>query len=237
MADSGMKDEIEPAPPDAVSMDAADKMDPDEFPDSDDMLDSDDDDSMHVGETPTRGERRTRRSVMHTSAFRAIKARQSGNHTRMQVFSTSLTELAASTGFFVFHVIAFTAWIVVNLGLFGLPQFDPFPFGLLTMIVSLEAIFLSIFVLMTQGRESAIAELREELTLQVNLRIEEEVTKTLQLVAGFYTRLGQRIGEDPELRAMLEPLDPGRIEQELMDQIEDAIPRMRASRKPSGRDH
>jgi uncharacterized membrane protein len=233
MADSGMKDEIEPAPSDAISMDAADKMDSDDFPDSDDMLDSDDDQDAHVGETPARGERRARRSVMHTSAFRAIKARQSGNHTRMQVFSTSLTELAASTGFFVFHVIAFTAWIVVNLGLFGLPQFDPFPFGLLTMIVSLEAIFLSIFVLMTQGRESAIAELREELTLQVNLRIEEEVTKTLQLVAGFYTRLGQRIGEDPELRAMLEPLDPGRIERELMDQIEDAIPRLRTNKKPS----
>jgi uncharacterized membrane protein len=214
-------------------MDAADKEDSDDFPNPDDLLDSDDDLDEHVGETPSRGERRSRRSVMHTSAFRAIKARQSGNHTKMQVFSTSLTEFAASTGFFVFHVIGFTAWIVVNLGLFGLPQFDPFPFGLLTMIVSLEAIFLSIFVLMTQGRESAIAELREELTLQVNLRIEEEVTKTLQLVAGFYTRLGQRIGEDPELRAMLEPLDPGRIERELMDQIEEAIPRMRAARKPS----
>ena len=243
MADSDMKDEIEPVPPGAVSMDAAikaesaDSQNSEDLVDPDDLMDSDDDDA-HVGETPARGERRTRRSVMHTSAFRAIKARQSTNHTKMQVFSTSLTELAASTGFFVFHVIAFTAWIVVNLGLFGLPQFDPFPFGLLTMIVSLEAIFLSIFVLMTQGRESAIAELREELTLQVNLRIEEEVTKTLQLVAGFYTRLGQKIGEDPELRAMLEPLDPGRIERELMDQISDAIPRLRTAKKhPDHQDH
>src|SRR4029078_529275 len=182
MADSDMKDEIEPVPPGAVSMDAAikaesaDSQNSEDLVDPDDLMDSDDDDA-HVGETPARGERRTRRSVMHTSAFRAIKARQSTNHTKMQVFSTSLTELAASTGFFVFHVIAFTAWIVVNLGLFGLPQFDPFPFGLLTMIVSLEAIFLSIFVLMTQGRESAIAELREELTLQVNLWTEDEVIK------------------------------------------------------------
>jgi uncharacterized membrane protein len=216
-----MTEETEPDSPDTtVSMDEADAMD------ANDSLDSPD------GETP-HAERRSRRSVMHTTAFRAIKARQSGNQTRMQVFSTGLTELAASTGFFAFHAIAFTVWIVWNLGWFGLPEFDPFPFGLLTMIVSLEAIFLSIFVLMTQGRESAIAELREELTLQVNLRIEEEVTKTLQLVAGFYTRLGQRIGEDPELRAMLEPLDPGRIERELMGQIEAAIPRMRMTKKPS----
>ncbi len=210
------EESIEPGSPDAS-----------DSPDSEDLLDSLDD------MTTDHAERRTRRSVMHTTAFRAIKARQSGNHTRMQVFANWLTELAASTSFFVFHAIAFAAWIIWNLNFLGLPQFDPFPFGLLTMIVSLEAIFLSIFVLMTQGREAAIAELREELTLQVNLRIEEEVTKTLQLVAGFYTRLGQRIGKDPELRAMLQPLDPGRIERELMDQISDAIPRLRTSKKPS----
>jgi uncharacterized membrane protein len=190
-------------------------------------------DSMDDANTEHQADRRSRRSAMHTSAFRAIKARQSTNVTMMQAISTWLTELAASTGFFVFHVFAFGVWIVLNLGFLGLPQFDPFPFGLLTMIVSLEAIFLSIFVLMTQGRESAIAELREELTLQVNLRIEEEVTKTLQLVAGFYTRLGQKIGEDPELRQMLQPLDPGRIERELMEQIADAIPRMRTTKKPA----
>jgi uncharacterized membrane protein len=150
----------------------------------------------------------------------------------MQVFATFLTEKAATTGFFIFHAIAFSVWIVWNLGIFGLPQFDPFPYGLLTMIVSLEAIFLSLFVLMTQSRESTIAELREEMTLQVNLRIEEEVTKTLQLVAGIYTRLGQKIGEDPELKQMLQPLDPGRIERELMEQIADAIPRLRTHKKP-----
>ena len=178
------------------------------------------------------GERRARRSIVHTQAFRAIKARHSGDRTAMEIFATRLTELASNTGFFIFHVIAFTAWIVWNLGLFGLHAFDPFPYGLLTMIVSLEAIFLSIFVLMSQSRESAIGELREELTLQVNLRIEEEVTKTLHLVAGLYTRLGHTIGEDPELREMLRPLDPARIEQDVTDQIEESIPRLHLGPKP-----
>jgi uncharacterized membrane protein len=149
----------------------------------------------------------------------------------MQVVANGLTNFASSTGFFVFHVIMFTVWIVWNSRLFGLPQFDPFPFGLLTMIVSLEAIFLSIFVLMSQSRESAIAELREEMTLQVNLKIEEEVTKTLQLVAGIYTRLGHKIGEDPELRQMLQPLDPATIERDLMQQISASIPHFRNTRK------
>ena len=197
----------------------------------------DSDDQYPVG-TPTAragGERRTRRSMAHTQAFRAIKARHSGERGKMEILATWLTEFASSTGFFVFHVIGFTTWIVWNLGVLGLPQFDPFPFGLLTMIVSLEAIFLSIFVLMTQGRESAIAELREELTLQVNLRIEEEVTKTLHLVAGLYTRLGHTIGEDPELRQMLRPLDPELIEKEVTDQLNDAIPKLHIGTKPKVR--
>jgi len=192
-----------------------------------------------VGETPgirAGGERRSRRSAAHTSAFRAIKARHSGDRSRMEIFAARLTEIASSTGFFFFHIFAFAGWIIWNLGLFGLPQFDPFPYGLLTMIVSLEAIFLSTFVLMSQSRESAIGELREELTLQVNLRIEEEVTKTLHLVAGLYTRLGHTMGEDPELREMLRPLDPERIENEVTEQIEESIPRLHF-KKRTNREH
>src|SRR6185503_19363228 len=79
--------------------------------------------------------------------------------------------------------------------------------------------FRSIFVLMAQNREAAIAELREELTLQVNLRMEAEVTKTLQLVAGLYTRLGHKFAEDEELQDMLQALNAQRLERELMEQI------------------
>ena len=122
----------------------------------------------------------------------------------------------------MFHVVWFAAWVLVNTGAVGVRPFDPFPFGLLTLIVSLEAIFLAIFVLMAQSRESAVAELREEVSLQVVLRMEEEVTKTLQLVAGLYTRLGQQVSEDPELREMLGPLDADKIERELVDQIKTA---------------
>ena len=177
---------------------------------------------------PTGVDRRgTRRSHRTSSVFRAIKAQHSGEQTRMQVAANWLTTLASSTGFFMFHVVVFAIWLLWNSVPIGLPQFDPFPFGLLTMIVSLEAIFLSIFVLMTQGRESRIGELREELTLQVNLRIEEEVTKTLHLVAGLYTRMGHTLGNDPDLKDMLQPLDPARMEREVTEQIQEAIPRLR----------
>lgn len=168
-----------------------------------------------------RYERRGVRSV--TRAMRALKAGHAAERTEMQRIADSLTRWASSSAFFSLHVVWFAVWISWNVGAFGLTPFDPYPFGLLTMVVSLEAIFLTMFVLMAQSRESAIAELREELTLQVNLHVEQEVTKTLQLVAGLYTRLGFKFADDPELVEMLKPLDPDVIERELLEQIRTSI--------------
>ena len=173
-------------------------------------------------ETPPQAEnpkdRRRNRGIAN-QAFGALKAQHAAERTLIEGFANGLNDLASSTPFLLLHVVWFLIWIPWNLGFFGFKPFDPFPFGLLTMVVSLEAIFLSIFVLMSQKRESAIAELREELMLQVNLRIEQEVTKTLQLVAGLYTRLGHVMAEDEELGDMLRPLDVITIERELTNEI------------------
>jgi uncharacterized membrane protein len=166
-------------------------------------------------------DRRSRRLVANR-AFGAIKAQHAASRSSISRIADKLNATAASTTFLVLHAIWFIGWILWNTGMFGGEPFDPFPFGLLTMVVSLEAIFLSIFVLMAQKRESAIGELREEISLQVALRLEEEVTKTLQLVAGLYTRLGHKVAEDPELHEMLQPLNVAAIERELMIQIETA---------------
>ena len=171
---------------------------------------------------------RRRRRLVANRAFGALKAKHAAERTVMQSVADWLNDLASSARFFILHVIWFMIWITWNVGMLGLRPFDPYPFGLLTMVVSLEAIFLSIFVLMAQKRESAVAELREELALQVNLRIEEEVTKTLQLVAGLYTRLGHRVAEDPELADMMQPLDIASIEEELTTQIAAAAVRGRS---------
>ena len=150
--------------------------------------------------------------------FRAVKAQHSVQLSPLDRLANRLTRLVGSTPFLLLHVGWFAAWVILNTTVLARP-FDPFPFGLLTMIVSLEAIFLSIFVLMSQSRESAIGELREEVTLAVNLRVEEEVTKVLELVAGLYTRLGYKVGEDGALDEMLKPLDPEEIERDLTAQI------------------
>jgi uncharacterized membrane protein len=173
---------------------------------------------MPLADVTGTAERRRRRFVANR-AFGAIKAQHSANRTVMQSLADRLNDTAASPRFLTAHALWFSIWILWNTGAIGLEPFDPYPFGFLTLVVSLEAIFLSIFILMSQKRESAIAELREELGLQVNLRIEEEVTKTLQLVTGLYTRLGHKPGDDPELHDMLQPLDIASIERELLEQI------------------
>jgi uncharacterized membrane protein len=176
-------------------------------------------------------ERRMRRSTKINTAFRAIKAQHSSNRSAMEILADRMIGVASSTPFLVLHALMFIVWILWNTPGVPLPRFDPYPYGMLTTIVSLEAIFLSIFVLMTQSRESRIGELREELTLQVNLRMEEEVTKTLHLVAGLYSRLNLQLADDPDLRAMLEPLDPKKIESDLTEQINASSPHFRLRKR------
>ncbi|HLF25491.1 MAG TPA: DUF1003 domain-containing protein [Anaerolineae bacterium] len=87
-----------------------------------------------------------------------------------------LTTGIGSMGFVYLNAAWFGVWIVINLGLIsGLAAFDPFPFGLLTMVVSLEAIFLSLFVLISQNRADAKDRLRSELDYRVNVKAELEI--------------------------------------------------------------
>jgi uncharacterized membrane protein len=84
-----------------------------------------------------------------------------------------ITDFAGSLKFVYIHSVWFGIWIALNVGLLGAAlKFDPFPFGLLTMIVSLEAIFLSTFVMVSQNRQAARADVRSQLDFETNLRSE-----------------------------------------------------------------
>ena len=149
----------------------------------------------------------------------ALKAAHTSKRKLSERLAVAWIRFASSPVFLAFHFAWFGVWILWNTNLLPFKPFDAFPFGLLTMIVSLEAIFLSVFVLIGQSREAAISELRDELTLQINLRIEAEVTKSLELTAGLYTRMGYRFSEDDDLREMLKVMDRDGMERELQDQI------------------
>jgi len=88
------------------------------------------------------------------------------------------------------HIAWFGVWILLNTGRFGVRVFDPFPYGLLTMIVSLEAIFLSTFVLISQNRLSEETERRADLDLHIGLLTEHELTRVLQMLDAIQDKLG-----------------------------------------------
>jgi uncharacterized membrane protein len=107
----------------------------------------------------------------------ALSARSAA--TRM---SDAITTWAGSGTSIVLHLIWFGGWLVFNTGLVTRTPFDPFPFSLLTAIVSLEAIFLTLFVLASQNRLTRETDKRANLDLQVNLLSEEEMTVVLRML-------------------------------------------------------
>ena len=104
--------------------------------------------------------------------------------------SDIITDVSGRMIFVYFHVVWFGLWIILNTGLLGFKAFDPFPYGLLTMIVSLEAIFLSTFVLISQNRMNELAESRADLDLHIGLLSEHETTRVLQMLDAIQTKLG-----------------------------------------------
>jgi uncharacterized membrane protein len=103
---------------------------------------------------------------------------------------------AGSMAFVAGHVLWFAAWIAANLNLVeGVSPFDPLPFQFLTLVVSLEAIFLSLLVLIAQNTLTKEADRRALLDLQINLLAERESTKTLELLQRISRRLGVEDGD------------------------------------------
>jgi uncharacterized membrane protein len=122
-----------------------------------------------------------------------------------------ITHFSGSMIFVYFHVLWFGVWILLNVGFDGLKPFDPFPYGLLTTIVSLEAIFLSTFVLVSQNRQAAIAEQRTELDLQINLLSEYELTRVLMLVDALAEKLDVEICDREELKELEQDVEAASV--------------------------
>ena len=98
---------------------------------------------------------------------------------------------AGTVGFVVLHLAVFVAWACINTGLVPIvPAWDPYPFALLTMLVSMEGVLLVSFVLIMQNRAGAITEQRNHLDLQINLLTEKEVTKLIQMLERISAHMG-----------------------------------------------
>ncbi len=158
---------------------------------------------------------KSRRQLAITSYTARAEARRTG----LERFADGLTKSFGTVTFLVINAIWFLIWIVWNTGQLGVAAFDPFPYGLLTMIVSLEAIFLAIIVLISENRAARVASLREEIDLQVNMIAEEEVTKIMQMLVLLMEKNGFDFSTDPEMERMLRPVKNEDIEKALEDEI------------------
>jgi uncharacterized membrane protein len=128
----------------------------------------------------------------------------------------AITAFTGSMKFVCLHLVLFGLWIVVNLGWVpGVPRFDP-SFVTLAMVASVEAIFLSTFVLITQNRMAAAADKRSELDLQISLLAEHEITRLLTLVRAMANRMGIEASQDPELAELAQDVRPEKV----LDRIE-----------------
>jgi uncharacterized membrane protein len=135
--------------------------------------------------------------------------------------SDGITYVVGSAPFVIVHLVFFAAWITTNVGLVpGLTPFDPFPFSFLTLVVSLEAIFLAIFVLMSQNRMSRMADRRAHLDLQIDLLAERELTVMLHLVQALCEKHGIPLeAVDADTADLLEETDVTKLASNLDEKL------------------
>ena len=138
------------------------------------------------------------------------------NRTLGERVAETVTLAAGGVAFIVSHIIWFVFWIAANLRFIpGIEPWDPFPFSFLTLVVSLEAIFLSLLVLMAQNRLTQDADKRAQLDLQINLLAEQESTATLQMLEKICQRLGvdyeadeeQQLAQNTDVNILAKTLD------------------------------
>ena len=133
--------------------------------------------------------------------------------------AAALTRFSGSMRFVYAHALICGFWIIANLGLLpGLRPWDP-TFVVLAMVASVEAIFLSTFILITQNRMAAAADRRAELDVQISLLAEAEITKLMELVSGIADRLNVPAGEHDEIEEMKRQVAPEAV----LDAIEEGV--------------
>jgi len=152
--------------------------------------------------------------------IRAMRERHADDRRRMawsDRLAGRITRFTGSMTFVLLHLVLFGAWILANLGWFGFQPWDE-QFVTLAMIASVEAIFLSTFVLISQNRQAALADKRAELDLHITLLAEHEITKIGQLLDAIAAKLGLDADRDPDFSEVKQNVQPVAV----LDAIEES---------------
>jgi CRP/FNR family cyclic AMP-dependent transcriptional regulator len=130
--------------------------------------------------------------LLQTRVSRNVNIEVEENLSTLQKIADWIAWFSGSMPFLLINLIWFGAWIIVNVFPLGIPAFDPYPFGLLTMIVSLEAIFLSCFVLISQNRQAEKDHVRSDVEYEINIKAELEVAHLHEKTDRIYTEMLER---------------------------------------------
>ncbi len=135
--------------------------------------------------------------------------------------SDAIVRFIGSVAFLLLQVLLVLTWSAINLDLIsGVKPFDPFPFGILALVISSESVVLTIFVLISQNRMTRQAEKRSHLDLQVGMLAEQELTAVLQMQHKICQRLGIDVGaEKQELKGFSDATDVSKLASELEDKL------------------
>lgn len=181
---------------------------------------ADQDQPLSDHQHPRTGDELTARNVRTIVELeRQAKALLTGG----QRLAAHVAAFFGSMTFVLIHCAWFGVWIFVNTSSVFAHHPDPFPFAFLSFVVALEAIFLSAFILINQNQEARLTGQRSHLNLQVNLLIEQENTRMLQLLRSIAAKVGADIEDDAHLSALEEATHPER----LLDQLDEATAAMR----------
>lgn len=168
--------------------------------------------NRHLNE-PRRHSKVIARNIDALLAQRERLDKQQGVQERI---ADSVTRFTGSMLFVYLHILIFGAWIAINVGLLPFPIFDP-SLVILAMAASVEAIFLSTFVLISQNRMQLLADQRADLNLHISLLAEHEVTRLIQLVSAIGAKLGVAEAEDPELDELRKDVKPEVVMEEMSE--------------------
>ncbi|MET0382470.1 MAG: DUF1003 domain-containing protein [Burkholderiaceae bacterium] len=146
-------------------------------------------------------------AASNVQAVMRLEEEAKAGRTRSQRVAHAVAAFCGTMTFVWLHVAWFAVWIALNV-IPGGAQFDKFPFTFLTLTVSLEAIFLSSFILISQNEETRVADRRNALDLQVNLLTEQENTKLLKMLAAIGAKLGVEFEGDPSLDVLQQATRP-----------------------------
>lgn len=138
-------------------------------------------------------------NLLRTRVSRNVNDEMEEKLSTLQRIADWIAWFSGSMYFLIINAVWFIVWIIINTLPTGIEQFDPFPFGLLTMIVSLEAIFLSCFVLISQNRQSEKDHIRSDIEYEVNIKAELEIAHLHEKINHIHEQMLERFNHQEKL--------------------------------------